>query len=204
MAQHQFLGQVDRFQCLQRHQHNLLDWSRRLTSAYYNSQRSLAGQRLLRDKEPLEPIAFPDKDYSQFLVHVRHLLPQTKYVFMIRDPIATVWSMRRRAWGVSLATPQPRTFSVAEHTENWCACADLMLHYRRDPNTYICAFHQLAQAPAVESERILAFLQLPSGAPFVPQPTKNPGFSEAERDLILKLSRPQREALTAQGLLPPS
>ena len=52
-----------------------------------------ASARRVRYKEPLEPIAFPDRHYEQFLDNTRLLFPNIKLLFMVRDPLATIWSM---------------------------------------------------------------------------------------------------------------
>lgn len=70
---------------------------------------------------------------------------------MIRDPVATVFSMSRREWGYSLANAPLRTFSLEEHVENWCACAECLLHYANDRRTYVCQFERLANDALRES-----------------------------------------------------
>jgi hypothetical protein len=118
---------------------------------------------------------------------------------MIRNPIAAIWSMSERRWGSSQTTVEPRYYSIAENTENWCACADLVVQYAADPGTYICQFGRLVSEPREESERIFEFLGIRGGRTFEPRPTKRIGFSDSERALILQNARQQIDALSALG-----
>lgn len=200
IATHRFLEEVHRFRRLEKRKKDLVDMARRLTYVYYLDHRVLLGRSLILCKEPLEPIAFPDKQYKAFLENVRIVLPEAKFIFMIRDPVATVWSMKQKKWGSSLTNFEPRTFSVEEHTESWCSCVDCILQYTADPNTYICQFGRLITDPENESKQILDFLKIRKGQPFQPRQTKSTGFSKEERALILRISRPQLKALYAQGI----
>jgi hypothetical protein len=201
IAAHRCLDEVDRFGSLNADSTQVLPLVRNMVLGYYAGVRNLAGKQLLMDKEPLEPVAFPSGDYARFLLHVRSLFPASRFLFVVRDPVATVWSMTRRAWGESLTTPERRTFTIEEHTQNWCICADLALQYCSEPNTYIVQFGRMMRDPAGESRRILAFLGIRAGPEFVPHPTKDVGFTKDEAEAIRRGARPQLELLGARGML---
>jgi len=200
IAIHRFMEEVCRFKDLEKNEAHVIDMARRLAYEYYCSQRILLKQNLIVNKEPLEPIAFPDKRYKAFLENVRTLFPEAKFLFMIRDPVATVFSMRQRKWGYSLKGFEPQTFSIEEHVGNWCACADIILQYSTDPDSYICQFGRLIHDPENESGKIFDFLSLCKGKSFKPKQTKIIGFSDEEREQILERSRPQLAALHAHGI----
>ena len=50
----------------------------------------------MTDISGLEPVAFPDESYAQFIDCMNRLLPNVRFIFMLRDPVATIWSMRSR------------------------------------------------------------------------------------------------------------
>ncbi|MFC2088977.1 sulfotransferase, partial [Calditrichota bacterium] len=162
--------------------------------------RIFMGKRLLVEKEPLEPIAFPLKDYEQFLKNVRRLFPEIKFLLVIRDPIATIWSMKQRTWGSSLTNIETKKFTIEEYVENWCSCADIILQYCSDPNTYILRYRRLVNDPENESRRIIDFLNICKRNSFQPRQTKEIGFSNEEREKILLMVQPKLELLNAQGI----
>lgn len=200
VAAHRFLQDTDRFSVLHANSATLIPLIRNVTLDYYSSIRSLMGKRLLVDKEPLEPIAFPSTEYGEFLVHVRLLFPLSKLLFVVRDPVATVWSMSRRAWGESLVDQQTRRFTLEEHTSNWCACAEIVLQYCLDSRSHVVSFERLMKDPLNESRQIADFLGLQNATAFVPQPTKEVGFDKEEEERILSVARPLLDRLRANGL----
>ena len=155
---------------------------------------------MLVDKEPLEPIAFPSKEYEEFIKNVKKILPDCKLLVAIRDPIATIWSMSRRAWGESLTNVKKQRFTLEEYAENWCACADLTLKLSSDPTTYVVQFGRLVSAPIDKSKKIFGFLDIHNGSPFQPRQTHEIGFSQNEHKKILKIVQPQLEELRLQGI----
>ncbi len=197
---HSFLEEISRFKALHREYERLLQLARRLVLNYYSSSSILIGKRLLVDKEPLEPIAFPSRDYGEFISNVRRLFPESKLLFVIRDPVSTIWSMTRRTWGESLTNPVSRRFTLDEYRDNWCSCAKLALDYRSDPKTYIVQFGRLVNDPAKESSRILDFLKIRKGNRFEPRPTKDVGFSREEKENILGGVQSHLELLSAHGI----
>jgi len=90
---------------------------------------------------------------------------------------------------------QPRWFSLREHIEVWCACADLGLKVYGDPDVYVCGFERLVGEPEEESGRIFEFLGMGSGVVFEPRGTKEVGFREEERELILSRVKDRLEML---------
>jgi hypothetical protein len=200
VSTHRFMEEMYRFKNLDKDSVEIIKLARRLVLNYYSSSRILIRERLLIDKEPLEPIAFPLKDYSQFLINVRRLFPESKLLLIIRDPIATIWSMTRRTWGESLTNMETKRFTLEEHIENWCSCVDLILRYRTDPNTYILQFERLITDKENESKKLLNFLKIQKGETFQPRQTKDIGFSDGERKEIIRMAQTQLELLNAQGI----
>lgn len=197
---HRFLDEINRFQNLDGDNQVLINLARQLVIGYYSSSRILIRKILLLDKEPLEPIAFPKKDYAQFIFNVKRLFPELKLLLAIRDPIATIWSMSRRTWGESLTNMESKKFTIDEYIDNWCSCANLILHYCTDPNTYIVQYGCLINDPENESRRILSFLKINKGYPFQPRQTKDIGFSSEEQEKILFTVQPLLDLLNAQGI----
>ena len=198
---HRFLEETYRFQNPNHDTAVLTKLASQLVSNYYAASNILIGKKLLVDKEPLEPIAFPPKDYRNFIINFRLVFPDAKLLFVIRDPVATIWSMSRRRWGESLTNREAKKFTLQEFTENWCSCADLLLSYRTDPSTYILQYGCLVSDPVNESRRIYDFLQIKYGDSFQPRKTKEIGFNRDEREEILLSVEPQLKQLSAQGIL---
>lgn len=194
------MEEIYRFRNLEKDGAMIVNLARQLVLGYYSNSRVLIGKRLLVDKEPLEPIAFPSRDYEQFLTSVRRLFPESKLLFTVRDPIGTIWSMTRRTWGESLTNAESREFTIEEYMENWCSCVDLISQYNTDPQTYIVQFGRLVSDPENESRRILGFLGVRGGSSFQPRQTKGIGFSNEEREKILRGVQTQLELLHSQGI----
>jgi hypothetical protein len=70
VAAHHMVQEIDRFNRLIREERPLLVDARRLVEKFYARKYRVWG-RVLVDKEPLEPIAFPNRDYQQFIRNVR-------------------------------------------------------------------------------------------------------------------------------------
>lgn len=200
ISAHRFLEEAFRFKNLANDNADLADLVSQLVAAYYSKSRVLMDGKLVVDKEPLEPIAFPLKDYAQFVFNYKKMFPKGKLLFTIRDPLATIWSMSQRVWGESLSTPEARKFTLEEYAENWCACADLALQFRGDGNTHIVQFGNLIKDPVNESGRIFALLHIRNGNPFQPRRTHEIGFSLEEQEKILRIVRKQQEALSLNGI----
>lgn len=203
VAAHAFVQQTRRFKRLNRYRDPLTERVRRLVLEHYAERNPLGGRTLIIDKEPLEPIAFPNRQYVDFLEDVRSLFPAAKFLFLVRDPLATIWSMRERKWGFSLTAAEPRAFSLEEHTQNWCDCAEVVLRFAADPQCHVCSFEKLVRDPVQTSRDLYRFLELPHGPPFQPTPVKTIGFTEQERRQILEQTRSQVEALRERNLWHP-
>jgi hypothetical protein len=197
---HRFMEEIYRFKNLNRDSATIVSLARHLVFDYYSSQRILLGKRLLVDKEPLEPIAFPSKEYGQFIINVKRLFPESKFLLAVRDPLATIWSMMGRTWGESLTNMETKRFNIEDYIENWCSCADLILQYCSDPNTYIVQFGHLVNDPENESKKIFDFLNIRKGNSFQPRQTKEIGFSNEEREKILRMVQPHLALLNVQGI----
>jgi hypothetical protein len=197
---HKFMEEVSRFQNLDKDSAMIVNLARQFVFDYYSSSRILIGKRLLIDKEPLEPIAFPSKDYGPFIINMKRLFPESKLVFAVRDPIATIWSMAGRTWGSSLTNVESKRFTIEEYIENWCSCVDLILQHCSDTKTYIVQFGRLVHDSENESRRIFDFLNIRNGNSFQPRQTKGIGFSNEEREQIHRMVKPKLELLNAQGI----
>jgi hypothetical protein len=197
---HRFVEDVDRFNHLDRESEKLVKLARHLVRGYYSSCRVLIGKSVVVDKEPLEPIAFPSREYGTFLLNVRRLFPELKLLLLVRDPLATIWSMSERTWGESLTDGGGKHFTIEEYAQNWCSCADLVLRYCSDPQTCVVQFGHLMNDPGNESRRIRDFLGLRGGQLFEPRQTRGIGFSKEQQETILSLVQPQVELLRAQGI----
>ncbi len=200
ISTHRFVEEALRFNALEKDTATILDLARQAALGYYSSTRILIGKKMLLDKEPLEAIAFPAKDYESFITDFMRVFPSSKLLLVIRDPIATVWSMARRTWGNSLTDAKNMRFSIDEYIENWRSCARLVLEYRSCANIYIVQFGKLVREPEKESQKILDFLDLQKVQAFQPRDTSEIGFNEEERLNIFKKVRPQLEALKSQGI----
>ncbi len=196
-----YLKEVERFKKLSRRQGVFLDGVRTQTYEHYcNGAVKMAGKKLIVDKEPLEPIAFPDKGYRKFLSRLRRVFPGSKLIFMLRDPLATTCSMMSRLWGHTLNNSEPERLPVEAHIETWCTNARIVLDYVDDPNSHVCLLNRLIEDPETESERILAFLSLPSQPPFVPRATRILDLDTETRKLVSSRTAPYLEALASKGL----
>ncbi len=200
VSAHAFMEEVWRFSSLSRDSLALVRLARRLIVEYYTGSRILIGKRLLVDKEPLEPIAFPSRDYEQFIKNIKTLFPEAKLLLAVRDPLATIWSMSQRPWGESLTNREARDFAIEEYTHNWNSCADLILQCCSNRNTCIVQFGRLMNDPENESRRICEFLSIRNGKPFEPRETKDIGFSREEREQIVHATRSRVELLNAKGI----
>lgn len=200
ISAHHFMEEAFRFKNLKNDDERMARLARHLVQEYYSSTRLLAGKKLVVDKEPLEPIAFPSRNYKKFLANIKNILPDVKILFTIRDPIATIWSMSQRAWGESLTKQESRYFTLDEHIENWNACATLACDLASDPNVYIVQFGRLVHDPKLEAQRIFEFLGIRHGVPFEPRPTHSSGFNALERETILCLTRLFVDKLSSKGI----
>ena len=195
-----FIKEAFRFKNLERDKTKIAKLAQHLVYDYYLDSRVLLGKKLIVQKEPLEPIAFPSKNYKQFILNIKDLLPNIKIIFLIRDPIATIWSMSSRTWGESLTTPKEHRFSLEEYAENWSACVETALHFSTDSNTYLLQFGRLVNDPENESKRVFDFLNIHNGTPFQPRQTKEIGFSKKEKEKILTSVQPQLDKLKLHGI----
>lgn len=195
LAATQFMVQCNRFETLKIQNEELEMAARRVVNQFYANRCWLAGKTLI-DKENLEPIAFPDQNYEQYIKVVRQLFPDVRLLFMVRDPVATVWSMCNREWGYSLAgSPPLRKFSFDECIDIWTRSAAAISACMTLPQTYVCRFESLVNDPISESERICDFLDVRLSSPFLAKPTKAVGFSDAQTRQIRQATDPLAEQL---------
>lgn len=183
VSAHQFLSEIERFKNLNCYKKYFLREIKKTVLKYYSNQK-LIWNKYLIDKEPLEPIAFPGENYFAFLSGVRKIFPEIKIVFMVRNPVNTIWSMRNRKWGYSLTSQRTRDFSLNECIKIWSDCADLALQLNEVENVYICRFERLLEDPITISNQILRFIGLENSRPFEVKATKRAGFGESDKNLI--------------------
>jgi hypothetical protein len=152
--------------------------------------------KVLVDKEPLEPIAFPDRDYGDFLRSCFAILPELRVVYMVRDPVSTIWSMSQREWGHSVRDVEASPLPLETHLQTWIDCAELASRVRNDPRVYLCRYEALVNDPAAESARVADFLGLRGRVrPFEPRASDSVGFGPEERERILTATASLRTAL---------
>jgi len=193
VAAHALLTQAERFRALHGRLDRVVAHTRRLALSLYADERLLAG-RVLVDKEPLEPVAFPSGDYEDFMRHVDLLFPERRLLLLVREPVSTVWSMRNRRWGESLVEREQAEWSLETSIEVWRANARMALDRRSDPQTLVVRFEDLVDRPAEESKRIGNFIGLDVTA-FEPRPTKEVAFDPGAREAILEATGPERPEL---------
>lgn len=194
ISAHRFYSEAERFEDLIHNMDSLTTEIRKLVMKHYASQKLIFKKQLV-EKEPLEPIAFPDEDYASFLSNIRKMFPDLKLLFMIRNPINTIWSMMNRKWGYSLTSKQLRRFTLEECIRTWNSCTSLALQYSREKNVYICQFEELIEEPLKTSIQILRFLGLKYCPTFEPRPNKNAGFGKSDRQTILRETSAQMDAI---------
>ena len=195
-----FVEEAFLFRNLESDKEKIANLAQHLVYDYYSSSRVLLNKKLVIDKEPLEPIAFPSKDYFQFILNTKKILPKIKLLYVIRDPIATIWSMSHRAWGESLTIPEARRFSLEEYIANWNACAEIALQLSFEPNTYLIQFGDLVHDSKNESRKIFDFLNIKKGTLFQPRQTNEIGFSKEEKERILQSVQPRLDELQLVGI----
>ncbi|CAN5320474.1 hypothetical protein BH23BAC3_BH23BAC3_32960 [soil metagenome] len=177
-----------------------LDLARNIAYQFYSKRCIMSENEIFIDKEPLMSISFPEKDYSSFLDNYRLMFPHGKLLFMVRHPLSTIWSMNERKWGYTLRNYTPRSFELDYYIESWCDCAQLILDYADEKNTYICSFETLVNQPGDESKRILDFLGISDGKPFQPKEVKTIGFTDEETAHILQKTKNYMHSLNERGI----
>ena len=197
MAAHAMMREVRRFKKLRADEAGVAMALRRMLFAYYADRSGGRRPGLLVDKEPLGPIALPERNYGEFLGSVRRIFPEGKLVLMTRGPVPTLWSMTQRDYGHSLVDGPIRGYSLDEHTENWVASAEAILALAGEPGVYVCSFERLTADPEEESRRLGAFLGIDSPVTFEPRPTKDPAFSPEQLDAIRARTADTAAALDA-------
>ena len=186
IAAHQFLQSVDRFKHLAEHEKTLIESARKSVLDHYSKIRFIPG-RVILEKEPLEPIAFPNHDYASYLNSMRRLFPAMKLIFITRNVENTVWSMTRRTWGQSLASPTEISLSVPDATRIWLDSYRLMQEMRNQPNTLAIQYEDLVANPVNVSKQLCDFLNIRFRTPFAPIDGKTPNFSEGELKQIAEI-----------------
>ena len=194
LTAHAALKEAGRFGPLRAGRASVVESTARSVLRFYAEDAWLWGRALV-DKEPTEPVAFPDGDYAGFLDHVRELFPEVRTILMTRHPVPTIWSMRQRSWGHSLAAGDPVEWSLPECLDVWKANARIAAARGGDAGTLVCRFEEMTTDPAGVSRAVADFVGLGPTTPFVPKATKEVGFDLPEIDVILEETRDERELL---------
>ena len=185
------LARVERFQVTSQRLDEHLAGIRTLLHEMLGA-RTILTRGTVVHKEPLEPVAFPSADYDGFVRRCRIILPGLRILFMVRDPVATVWSMRQRTWGVSLASGIPQEWPLATCVEVWKENARLAKRLALDEEVRLCRFETLIADPEGESREIARHIGIRLTHPFAPRPTKEVGFSAEEVDQVVRATREER------------
>jgi hypothetical protein len=194
LVAHAALDQAERFESLSTNLGAIVRETRTLVLRGYAETQWLAG-RLLIDKEPMAPIALPDDDYERFLRHVGLIFPHRRLILMVRDPVATVWSMRKRKWGYSLTSGTLVEWPLDTCIDVWRRNARIACDHLHEPSTLVCRFENLVEHPVEESERIRRFLALRGSQSFASSPTKTIAFPDHDRAAILAATEKERRLL---------
>ena len=190
---HSAMKQFNRFQEPFDNREMLLP-SLRDTAFRYYANFGLTGGKLLIDKEPLEPVAFPERDYCDFIINMKLLFPRLRLIYIVRHPVATIWSMRQRKWGFSLKDREPWDLDLDECIEIWKDNAKLILNSPVD-DCFLCKFEDLVNTPQKASKALLDYLGMSYGKVFTPRPTKIPAFIPDEQEWILANTIEERSQL---------
>lgn len=193
IAAHRFLTEVHRFSDLHKRREELTAAARRLVIGYYAAHARIWG-RLIVDKEPLEPIAFPAEDYGEFLDSLWALLPAVRVVCMMRHPVNVIWSLTQRQWGYSLTEPRLRDFTVDEGIALWKKNVVVADAVRSREGTVVLRLEDLVEHPDRVSGELRAFLGIKRLSTFEPQPRAQPGFGVAEIQRIIAATERERAA----------
>jgi len=186
------LTQIERFEVTSRRLDRHVTSVRALVSDLLG-ERLLIPRPVVVHKEPLEPIAFPDGAHERFVSHCRLVLPGLRILFMIRDPVSTIWSMRQRKWGVSLTVGEPEEWTLSTCIEVWKANARLAKQLANDEAVRVCRLETLLTDTESESREIALHAGVRMTRPFEPRPTKEIGFTPADRDRITSETLRERE-----------
>jgi hypothetical protein len=134
--------------------HRLLDEARRFktTSGELATIKSCAGMMMRKlydtgvavvvDKEPLEPIAFPHGDFESYLDDVVDVL-DSKLLFMIRDPVTTVFEILSRLWGHSRVAGEPEKRTLPEAIAIWREATETAIKYAGRENVRLQSYEKL-------------------------------------------------------------
>lgn len=180
-----YINDIDGFKSLHANRELLFQLANEIVWQYYSNS-LFYWNRILVDKENFDPTGFPDERYGEFLETVQSLFPDIKIIFIVRDPVATIWSMcQKKWWGYTLTRHSLVEFSLDKYIDIWNHSAKLVPKYRCAKNVYVCKFENLVDAPEKESENIFRFLGILGGRPFYPKATAKIDFDQTEKQYIL-------------------
>ena len=184
-----YIQEADSFKPLCESREFSLQLGRELAWDYYIHSWFLWG-RVLIDKENFDLTVFPDGQFEKFLDIVQELFPHIKILFLVRDPVATIWSMQKKEWwGYSLTQRPLFRLGLDECIKIWNDSTMLAHKYRKAKNAYVCEFEKLVADPRKESEEISRFLGIPYNRPFCPNETALIGFDQAKQQYILDATK---------------
>ena len=90
-----YIQDIDEFKNLHSNRDLLLKLGRELVWKYYSNNFFLWNRNLI-DKENFDSTVFSNSKYEQFLNIVQELFPHIKILYLVRDPVATIWSMQKK------------------------------------------------------------------------------------------------------------
>jgi len=187
-----YIQYAENFKNLTENRELLLQMGRDLVWRYYTHSAFL-WSRVLIDKENFDATVFPDGRFEEFLDAIHELFPHMKILFLVRDPVATIWSMQKKEWwGYSLTQRPLFQLSLDECIKIWNDSAMLASKYRGNKKAYICEFENLVANPEKESENISQFLKIPYLKPFAPISTATVCFEETKQQYILDATKATR------------
>ncbi|MCP5004997.1 MAG: sulfotransferase [Planctomycetes bacterium] len=195
-----YIQEIDSFKSLTKDRALLLKLVNELVWQYY-AKSFFFWNRVLVDKENFDPTTFPHGRYEEFIDTLQYLFPDIKLLFLVRDPVATIWSMhKKKYWGYSLARSSLLTYTRDEYIDIWNQCTILASKSRGMKNVYVCEFEKLVAAPDKESAKIFKFLGIPGSNIFCPNVTDEIGFDQSERQYILDATESVRKALLLETM----
>jgi adenylylsulfate kinase len=131
---------------------------------------------VLIDKEPLEPVAFPQEDYAEYLQDVRDLW-DAQLVCMVRNPIDTIASMMRRLWGYSAKDQEPHELALRDCIRVWKKATRAVIRAKvvAPAETRIQTYEALCSHPEIETQKMMAATGLILH-PFLPRQSNHGPF----------------------------
>lgn len=188
LALHAFHRTGDRFENLKREKAFLSSSLLELAVGHYSKQASLLGKHIIVDKEPYFPLTFHDaQQYGDFLRFLLRMFPDMKILSMLREPVATIWSMTQRRWGYSIATiEEPISFELPYYIETWNNGMMELFQLQDHERVLFCKYEELEHQSIELSSAICDFFDIAISRPFNFVSKTGVGFTEEDQIKILE------------------